>query len=1047
MKRAVFLTSFLVVNILLANAQDSLVVKGVVLSDINQPLSNASISIEGSVQQPVVTNDSGEFTIMSASAYVWILVAPASGFKAKRIFLNNRKELKIYVSPDDISSGDDRISILAQQVTRRNMVAAYSDLKVANADHSSALTIDQYMQGNIPGAFVVNRSGMPGSGAVATIRGVRSMHASNQPLYIVDGVPMIPQGLFGSNLTGYEYNPLIGINLFDISQTTVIKDPAITAAYGTKGSNGVVLIETLDPRVTQTTIDLDVRSGLSLSPSKLIPQLDAGQHKTLMSEELFSSGLIEENIKEYYPTLFLQKGDEGYINYQHNTNWQDLIFRNSSFNNINLNVKGGDQIARYGLSFGYTNDQSIIKTTGFQGYNLRFVSRVNIFKWLRMNAGVSLNYNAATLKEAATSAEASPILASLAKSPLLGPYQYDLNGNEISALAEVDNIGVSNPLAIIQNYQATNHNYNFVATADLEGEIRKNLSMRTKFTYTYNVLKENIFMPNHGMVRYYDGEAWNVAKATNNDLKAFYNYTYLAYKKSLGTDQYITSNTGLKIQTNKFQLDWGLAKNSDPSDKYRALSDGDWNLRQIGGQNKNWNDLTAYENLFYSYKDKYLLSASASMDFSSRVGKNAPNTLKIAGNPFGLFYSGSIAWRLSNESFLKDLSWLEDLKIRVSAGTTGNDDIGESSAKNYYQAVKFREAVGLYPAVLPNDQLTFETVSQINAGIDLSLWGNRVTTNFDVFRSNTSNMLIYSPVDAYVGYDLRVENSGKLKNQGWELNSFVRLVDKNSFKWDITGNVSSVKNEVTAIKGDKLITSITGGEIVNMVGSPVNSFYGYKFLGVYSTQAEADAANLVNDKGMHYQAGDAKFEDISGPNGAPDGIIDSYDKTAIGNALPKYFGGLGNTFTYKRWSLSAFVQVVYGNDLYNYVRYKNEAMTGLENQSQSVLNRWQYDGQVTNVPRALANDPIGNSSFSTRWIENGSYIRLKNITLSYKIPEKFLVFRNAEFYVFVNNIMTLTKYLGYDPEFSYSFSQITQGIDYGQTPQARQFIAGIKIGL
>jgi TonB-linked SusC/RagA family outer membrane protein len=1047
LKTVPFLVSFLVMNLLLLRAQDSVLIKGVILSDINKPLSDVSVNIEGSANLPSVTNEMGEFSLMSAADEAWLIVSPTGDYKTKRIFLNNRTALKIFLTPEDISAGDDKLSILSQEVRRRNIISSYSELNIQDIHHSPVLTVDQYMQGKISGVYVINRSGMPGSGALATIRGVNSINASNQPLYIVDGIPLTPHSVFGSNLNGYDYNPLVGINPFVISKTTIIKDPTITAAYGSKGSNGLVLIETLDPSVTQTTIELDIRTGLSLSPPVLIPQLNAEQHKTLMSEVLFSSGMFEEDIVERYPTLFLTKDDEQFIEYQHNTNWQELIFKDAYFSNINLNVKGGDEIARYGLSFRYTDNKGIIKTTGFQGYNLRFVSRLNIFTWLRMNAGVSLNYNSSKLKEAATVEETSPIFASLAKSPLLNPYQYDIEGKRLTTLAEVDEIGISNPLAIINNYEATNNNYNFVATADFESSFLKNFLVNSRFSLTYNVMKEEIFMPNHGMELYYDQEAINVAKGTNNDFKSFYNNTYLTFNKSIGNDHVISSVTGLHILSDKFQLDWALTKNAHENDQYRTLQDGQDNLREMGGQNRTWNWLSAYENFFYSYKDRYLMSAGISLDGSSRLGDNAINTIKIADVPFGLFYSGGLAWRLSNESFLKNMSWIEDLKIRFSAGKTGNDDIGESSATKYYQTVKFRTTAGLFPAVLPNDALSYETVYQLNTGIDLSLLGNRFTTSFDLFSSRTENMLIFSPEDAFLGYDMRVENGGQLKNNGWEANVFVRILDRNSFKWDLTANLSTFKNEITEIKGEKLITKIEGAEIINMTGSPANSFYGYIFKGVFSTQAEATEANLVNGKAMPFQAGDAIFEDLSGPDGIPDGVINDYDKTTIGSALPQYFGGIINSFSFRRWTLSAFVQFVYGNDVFNYIRYKNERMTGLENQSRDVLNRWQYDGQVTDVPRALWDDPIGNAAFSTRWIEDGSYLRIKNISLSYRVPNQFLSFRNAEFYFSVNNIYTLSRYLGYDPEFAYSFSQINQGIDYGQCPQPRQFVAGIRLGL
>ena len=1023
------------------------VIKGVILSTANQPVAGMSVSIEGSNLLPVITNDSGQFRITSGSEQNWILVSTTGNYKTKRIFINGRNKISIYLTPQDLESGDDKIHILSRDISKRDMVASYSDVNLSDIRHSTAMSADQYMQGRVSGLFVVNMSGDAGSGAYTALRGINSINATNQPLYIVDGLPMPLQGIFGSNVAGYSYNQLLGLNPKDISQMTLVKDPVITSTYGSKGSNGVIFIETLDPSVTQTTIDLDVRSGINFSPSRLIPQLNADQHKTLMNEVLFSTGFPEEQIKFYYPDLYLKKSDPRYIDYQHNTNWQNLIFQNSSFYNLNLNVKGGDEIARYGLSFGYNSNKGIIGNTDYQGYNLRFVSRLNIFTWLRMNASVSLNTNSSSIKEAGTVQQTSPILASLGKSPLLNPYQYDDNGNQISTLTEVDEIGVSNPLAIINNYSATNKNYSFIAAVDFESELSKNLALKTKFGIIYNVLNEVVFMPNHGMEHYYNNEAINVAKATNNNLGSFYNNTYLSYNKSLGHGQTLSSETGLNVQTNVYELDWGLTKNALANDQYKAIQDGQNNLREIGGQNRIWNWMSLYEHVSYSLLDKYFLSGSVSLDGSSRIGKNGLNTLKMFGNPYGLFYSAGAAWRLSNESFLKNISWLEDLKLRFTVGQTGNDDIGEASATKYYQAIRYRETVGLFPAVLSNDNLSYETVRQINTGLDIAVLGNRLKASVDIFSAQTNNMLVFTPVASYLGYDFRAENAGSMTNKGVDMSLFLRVLDKSSFKWDVQFNLSFIENQITSMKGDSLVTSLTGAEIVNKVGSPANSFYGYVFEGVYSTQAAATAANMVNDKDMHYQAGDAIYKDISGPNGKPDGVINNYDKTSIGSSLPKGFGGFTNTFSYKRWTLSAMVQFVFGNKIYNYIRNQNEQMTGLQNQSANVLNRWQYDGQLTNVPRALAGDPIGNSAFSTRWIEDGSYLRLKNVYLSYVIPKKFLAFRSAEFYVSVQNILTLSKYLGYDPESSYSYSQMSQGIDYGQTPQVRQFMAGIKFGL
>lgn len=1040
-------TALLIFYVSSVFAQDTLLVKGLIVSGLNKPLANVSVSVEGSFELPAVTNEVGEFTVVAASGSDWLNISPSGDYKKKRVFLNNRTELKIYLTSLGIESGDDNLVLLSQDILKRDMVAAYSSINSTAIKESPALSIDQFFQGRVSGMNMINRSGDPGSGAVSFSRGINSINGNNSPLYIVDGIPVMPSDVFGSNLNGYEYNTLLSINPLDISKTTVVKDATLTAPYGSKASNGLVVIETLDPSATETVVELDLRSGYSLAPSNQIPQMNAGQHKTLISELLFSSGKPEEEIVLEYPNLYLTPEDDRFIDYQHNTNWQDLIFSNAAFTNINVKVKGGDEIARYGLSFGYMNSDGIVKSTGYDGYNLRFVSLLNIFTWLKMNASVSLSYNNSQLKESARVNETSPIFSSLAKSPMLNPYQYDNEGQELTALSEPDELGVSNPQAIVDNYEAANNNFNFLSTLGFSADLKKNLVLNSNFGITYNVLKEQIFQPNRGMVSYYNKEAINVSKATNNTLNSFYNNTYLKYKRNFGKNHVLTSNTGVNILTNKFELDWGLTKNAHENDEYRMLQDGQNSLREIGGANRSWNWLSFYENVTYGFKDKYLASASVTLDGSSRVGDNASKTIKIGDVPFGLFYSIGGAWRISNEPFLKNSSKLEELKLRLTYGRTGNDAIGEINATNYFNAVKFRETSGLIPGVVSNDELTYESVYQLNGGIDIALWGNRARASVDMYKSTIDNMLIYVPLQAYFGFDFRPENGGKMQNTGLDASVIFRLFDKPNFKWDLQASLSTVKNEVLEVKGDMLVTKVQGAELVNIPGEQANSFYGYIFEGVYLTAAEAQISGKVNDRHVRYQAGDIRFKDISGPNKTPDGVINNFDKTVIGSSNPENFGGIGNTFTYKRWALNAFVQFASGNELFNFVRYQNESMTGLGNQSTRVLNRWAYDGHQTEIPRALFNDPIGNSDFSTRWIEDGSYLRIKNVSLSYSIPGEFLVFKNAQFYVSGSNLFTVTKYLGYDPEFSFSSAHVAQGIDYGLTPQPRQFVVGIKLGL
>lgn len=1053
LKRVVLIVPVLLIGIITSfagnntTASDSILVKGVVVSGTNAPLSNITISIEGSREMPEVTNDAGEFSILTGPGDNWLIVSPVSDYKSKRIFLNKRDYIKIYMAQDDLTSGDDPLQILSQRKVRKDVVPSFFETKASGSYRTPAISIDEFLQGKAPGVNVVKSNGAPGTGGVLSIRGVNSLLANTQPLYIIDGIPMESPGLFASNVEGNAYDPLLAVNMLDISSVTVVKDPAITSAYGSKGSNGIIFIETLDPSATQTSIDVDIRTGYSLAPNNQFPQLNALQHKALANEVLFTSGMFEESIRMKYPNLYLYTNDPRYIDYQHNTNWQNTIFDDASFQNINLKVKGGDAIARYGLSFGYTTNDGIVKATDFDSYNLRFVSLLNIFTWLRMNAGVSLNYYVKNLKESAKVHETNPIMSALNKSPMLNPYQYDLDGNMLTLISEVDELGVSNPVAIIDRYRGKNSNYHFMTNMGFEMTLNKDLMLNTNFNLTYNAMKEQVFMPNHGMAHYYNYEAHNVSKATNNYLLSFYNNTYLSYKKVFNKVHSITSSTGVNILTNTYQLDWGLTMNAHENDEYKELSDGTNNLRRIGGANKAWNWVSVYENLNYAFQDKYLVTAGISLDGSSKVGENAINTIKIGKNPFGLFYSAGLGWRMSSESFMKDVSWIDELKLRLTYGKSGNDDIGESNASDYYESVKFRETVGLYPAVIANKELSYETVSQMNTGLDLAFWGSRLRATFDVFNSKTKDMLILTPLKSYLGYSFRPENGGEMQNKGIEMSAALRIVEGKNFKWDIQANVTKVSNEITYLHGDMLVTDIVGGQVVNKVGAPANSFYGFLFDGVYSGTAQAKTEGLVNDKLTAYKGGDARFVDLSGPNGTPDGVINQFDKTDIGSSMPDLFGGLHNTFMYKRWSLETYLNFVSGNEVFNFVRFKNEAMTGIENQSANVLNRWQTDGQVTNVPRALWNDPVGNSAFSSRWIEDGSYLRVQSIALSYRIPNKWLEFRNAEFYVSANNVFTLSKYLGYDPEFATSYSHAEQGVDYGQTPQPRQFVIGIKLGL
>lgn len=1027
--------------------QDSLLVSGTISAGKGIPVAGVSVSIEGIRTTPAVTDSSGNFELLCPGGDLWLLVAPVAKYKSRRIYLNHRQQLNLQLTPVGMQSGYDQVGNLFSPELRRDLLSASNAPDPRETGAFPVQSIDQFFQGRIPGVWTTIKDGMPLSGATTYLRGVRSMFTTSQPLYIVDGQPVEDPGIFQSQLSGYSYNPLASIDPKDITNITILKDYLGGAIYGMKGSNGVILIETLQPTVVRTTIDFSLRTGFSMQPEAL-PQLNNLHYKTLANNVLMSSGLYEELYKDEYFPLYVTEDHPEYFKYNKNTNWQNEIFRNALINDYYLRISGGDAIARYGLSVGYMNHQGTINETFANRFNVRFVGSFNIFQWLRMYVSSNMMNGTSSLRESSLARETSPILTSLFKAPILHPYQYDEDGGELRTVEEVNSLGVSNPVSVIEHFEGASKNSRFANSFRMEADIiQDNLKWTSLFGITSNTLNESVFMPNAGMELYYDNEVHNASKSLKNLLKTVYSDNYLSFRQEYNNKHLVSAATGARLYMNTFEVDWGIGKNSHERDQYKQLQNGVSYLREMGGESSKWNRLGVYLSGGYSFRNKYFLNANLITEYSSRTGVNAVDVLTIGGEPFGLFYSLGGAWRLSEESFLKNLFWLEDLRIRTSYGKVGNDDIGNLSALIYYTVDHYRGTTGMIPSAITDQSVKFEVNTQLNTGLDLTMLGNRLSLAFDLYSIKTEDLLVFEPQEVFTGSATVPANNGEITNRGWEVGLNTRIFQRGAFNWNLGLNLSALRNIVDAIKDDGVITPFEGGQFISRVGEPVLSFYGYQYEGVYATSQEAAEANLRTEKGVYFSAGDSKFTDLSGPEGFPDGVINEYDRTIIGSPIPDMYGGFSNTFRYGRWALSANLQLVRGRDVYNFLRYQNERMTDLSNQSTSVLNRWVHEGQVTDVPRALYDDPLGNADFSSRWIDDGSYLRLKYLTLTYTVPEKKWFFTNIEAFVTATNLYTWSKYLGYDPEFSFSYYTMEQGIDYGMIPQTRRFMAGVRIGL
>jgi len=1046
--RGCLIIILLIVNQLFSYGQDSLMVKGKIVAGKREPVANVSVSVKGLIGRPVITDEQGHFKITVSDRNAWLIIKPLDKYKSKEIFLNHRENLVISLSEIELNSGFDELDVVGGQEFSRDIISPHTSADLSQVDYRNIVSVEKAMQGKVPGLFICNSSGMPGQGAFLAIRGIRSVNTSNQPLVIVDGIPVESPGIFESNITGNTYNPLSSVSPKDISSISILKGPVETSLFGLKAPNGVIMISTLRASSTETIIDISTQTGINIATQRYLPQMNSLQYKIYANEILSTSLIPQEQFSTRYPGLYLQEGDNGYYNYMHNTEWQDYIFSNGLFNDIYFSVKGGSEIATYGLSVGYHDEKGVYTNTNFDRFNVRFVSDFNLFSWFNVKINASLSNINAQLKESLLSAQLSPLGTSLAKSPLLGPYDYSDEGDPLTSFKEVEELGVSNPLAVINGYEGENNNNRFLASIRGNASITDHLQWNTILGLNFNTLKENIFMPNKGIEMYMGGEVRNISQSLNNYLLSVYNDNSLSYKKRFSSLHELKASAGIRINTNQIQVDFGQAMNLPENDEYTSLNDGQAELRTIGGNNAQWNWLSLYQQINYKFKDKYLLHGGLSSDFSTRIGSNAETAFRMLNQPFETYYAIGAGWRISEEFLLKDINGLENLMLRISYGTTGNDDIGNYSALDYYQIARYAETSGLIPGSLPNTTLKPEKNYQFNSGIDLSFWGNRTSVHVDYYEIRTEDMLIYNPQRAYMGFEFRAMNAGSASNKGLDLSVFQRMISRRNFKMDIGAVLSHYTNLVITTAGDtSLIRAFPGGEFITKEGFPLNSFWGYRYAGVFATSEEAAASGLKNDKGLSYRAGDAVFEDLSGPEGEPDSIINQYDKDILGSPNPGFFGSFSIDFYSGRWGLNALFQFAYGQEVFNYVRYTNERMTSLANQSQHVLNRWQYEGDITDVPRARWNDPIGNSQFSSRWIEDGSYIRLKNVTLSYTIPDRFLFFQDARFYISATNLITWSRYLGYDPEFSFSYDQMGQGIDYGLMPHYRQVMIGIKLGL
>lgn len=1024
------------------------------------PLGGALVSVSGYDGYSALTEEDGTYKL-DVPEYATALKITAPDYNTVRVGINQSGKLRdvtMYSSAMRSAYGaDDNIL---------NTVVA------DKFDYSPSLNITSEI-GDQLGANVrtISRGGTPGIGNFMMMNGINSLHSNGQPLVVIDGVivdqqydrTMIHDGFYNDILTSFNVN--------EIKSVKVMANG--TAIYGAKGANGVILIETKRNTSLATKIDATVSAGITLLP-KSLPVMSGSQFKTYASDLLKTTGT---NLSEFQ---FLTSDPNNYYynKYNNNTDWNDVIYREAFSQNYGISVQGGDEVASYFLALGYNGAQSVLEDNDVNRLNIRFNTDINMFKHLFIRFDASYSNVTRNLKDQGApegyneGTVTSVNYLGLVKSPMLSPYAYsngkisdvafDNNDEDYldQALASIGNVNyrLANPASINEYGTAQNKNYfensylNIAITP--RWQFNKHLSLSSLFSYTLTNTNDKYYVPINGVPDYYVS---SIGLTVENEIRSLYSSqnsitsdTKIEWGNQYGAHS-IDLLGGFRYMNDRYKVDTQLGYNTG-SDKTPFINDTQ-NKVTTGSTNE-WTSMSWYGQARYDYRKRYFVEGNLAIESSSRFGKEAKDGFKLAGVRWGVFPGIQAGWVLSNESWF-DVPGIDYAKFTMGYDVSGNDGIDFDATRTYFKSILFQnKANGLVLGNLGNTEVQWETTRRFSFGTELNFLKNRLNLKVNVFKSWTDNLLTYHELNFITGLENNWVNGGSLENKGYNITVNGHIIATRNWNWELGASVGHYKNKLTALPDgqDYVETEVYGATIRSQIGQPVNLFYGYKTEAtasgthVYATseEAKADGLYILGENGIdktYFGAGDVKFAD----NG--DKEINKADMQVIGDPNPDIYGNIFTSLSYKRIRLDVNFNYSLGNDAYNYLRSQLESGNRFMNQSVVMVNRWSYEGQVTDMPTVMWEDPMGNARFSDRWIEDASYLRLKSITLSYELPLNSTFIHGLTFWGQANNVFTVSKYLGADPDFSMSNSVLEQGIDRGLLANSRNFMLGIKINL
>ena len=1054
----------------------TITVQGVVVDDATKaPLSGVRVQTLGDNHYVAMTDAEGKFTIKVPTF-------------ATSLFVQTPNYLSQQVS---IIAGDEK-----QQIRIHMLSSAFSSMyengttitaQKSFVSDGNGLTIDEEMTEKLGGDIRMNmHSGNLEQGAAMFIRGISSLNANAQPLVILDGVELDMQQSRRSLHQGDIFNMLSTISPEDIDKVTVLKNA--TALYGARGANGVILIDTKRGHSMATRIDAKLGVGWTFTPN-YPTMMNASQYRNYAVEQLGTIPEVQQRIGSSSNPLqfnFLNDAKDGYYynNYHNDTDWNDYVYRTALTHNYSINVQGGDDIGMYNLSVAYIQTMKNVKTTSFDRINVRFNTDINLLYNLSTKFDMSFSRTNTNLVDDGAPADlnsgtiTSPTFLALIKSPLLSPYQYNKNINDFtSLLSDADdlygtltdgNYSLANPLALLYNGKGERKNRNentfFNVTIAPTYEINKDWKLTTHFSYYLNRNSQAYYRPNIGLPSFAIENLGTVYSQTSSIFSKENNIlsnTHLDFNKKIGAHT-IAAMGG-------FRYTYFSYDNSDLTTQFSTKLDDDKNPKlatgndvysTVQGADDVWKNMQWYLSGDYNYMNKYFATVSLLAEANSRFGSNANGGIKMGGVKWAIFPSIQLGWVITNENWFPKNTIVDYLRLNAGFDMSGNDGISNYAARTSFNTVRFNYTeTGMQLTNVGNEEIKWETTSKFNVGMQAYLLHNRLGINADFFIHSTKDLLVLKTFENPIGgINNYWTNDGEVRNTGFEIGVNGKPISTADWHLEVGATVGHYKNEVKSLANGSYTSSIYGtNNILTAVGNPVGVFYGYKTKGVFSTTADAQAAKLyiVDETGakQYFAAGDMIFEDTNPYNAkgeyAP-GQIDEADKVVIGDPNPDIYGNLFLNLNWKRFTLNMTFNYSLGNDVYNYQRAILNSGSTLYNQQVAEIAHWRYEGQVSDLPRVSYGDPMGNNRFSDRWIEDGSYLRLKNVMLTYQVPlpESWQAWlQGISVWAEGSNLFTLTKYKGNDPEFSISNNQLYQGIDCGNLAQGRMFTMGVKINL